>query len=255
MQTNDNENISSAVNQAFNVDESSTGTPLLDNEEIETEEPPRVNLTAVICTAIVALCATIILCVARPWRTDGNDVVAENIVEQTDEPLSAADEKRQEDEQAALKAEQQRQAEAQKAEAARQAEEARRAEEARLAAERKAAELKAADQQKAAGLPLLATTSTGTDNPYNSIRLIDASSRALTATEVAKMTKAELALARNTVYARHGYQYNNPQLKEFYANQPWFKPVPGKSMKAASDDFSKTEVDNINLIIAQERKL
>ena len=93
-------------------------------------------------------------------------------------------------------------------------------------------------------------TKTGTQNPYNNVRLIDASSRLLTKNEVAQMTKQELSLARNAIYARHGYQYKNAELSEFFGRQPWFKPT---DVKMEDVPFTKIELDNIRLIKAQEK--
>ena len=94
------------------------------------------------------------------------------------------------------------------------------------------------------------TTPTGTGNIYNNIRLIDASSRLLTKAEVEQMTKEELALARNSIYARHGYQFNNPDLKEFFAKQSWFKPT---DVKIDAIPFTQIELDNIRLIKSYEQ--
>ena len=99
-------------------------------------------------------------------------------------------------------------------------------------------------------LPVIKVTKTGTQNPYNNVRLIDASSRLLTKNEVAQMTKQELSLARNAIYARHGYQYNNAELSEFFGRQPWFKPT---DVKMEDIPFTKIELDNIRLIKAQEK--
>ena len=63
---NDAKAFAETVYDAATPPQGNPDIPLLSQEEIEDEEPPRVNLTAVVCTAIVALCATIILCVAQP---------------------------------------------------------------------------------------------------------------------------------------------------------------------------------------------
>ena len=101
----------------------------------------------------------------------------------------------------------------------------------------------------ASSLPIVKTTKTGTGNIYNDIRLIDASSRLLSKSEVEQMTKEELALARNAIYARHGYQFNNPDLREFFSKQSWFK---ASDVKIDAIPFSQTELDNIRLIKSQE---
>ena len=213
-------------------------TPLLSMEEINDEQPPRINLTAVICTAIVAVCATIIILVAQPWRSSADEQLA-----QAEVPEQELQETQQSDVQTA-KAAEAKYAETQKQEA--KPTEAQRQ-------EAKAAETKT-DEQQPAGLPIVPVTTTGTANPYNSVRLIDASSRKLTKAEVAQMNKAELALARNAIYARHGYVYKNAELGEFFAKQTWFKPNKKLKLEDVKPLLSETEVSNINLILAQEKK-
>ena len=89
-------------------------TPLLEQEEIEDQEPPRVNLTAVVCTAIVAVCATIILLVAKPWKDSDNTEFAANttVVDEQSQQETVAEQQQPKAEPA--KAEQPKTAEQQK---------------------------------------------------------------------------------------------------------------------------------------------
>lgn len=237
---------SDPVIKTLNTDEKAVASdpenhaPLLSDEEINDEQPPRINLTAVICTAIVAVCATIIICVARPWRSSEEQFAKADIpqaeviaAEQSQQP-AASDTKAKE-----AKAEPAKVAEPKPAEP--------------KPAETKQEKQKAAKAQPA-GLPIVPVTTTGTANPYNSVRLIDASSRKLTKDEVAQMNKAELALARNAVYARHGYVYKNAELGDFFSKQRWFKPNKELKLEDVKPLFTEIEVANINLILAQERK-
>lgn len=237
---------SDPVIKTLNTDEKAVASdpenhaPLLSDEEINDEQPPRINLTAVICTAIVAVCATIIICVARPWRSSEEQFAKADIpqteviaAEQSQQP-AASDTKAKE-----TKSEPAKVAEPKPAEP--------------KPAETKQEEQKAAKAQPA-GLPIVPVTTTGTANPYNSVRLIDASSRKLTKDEVAQMNKAELALARNAVYARHGYVYKNAELGDFFSKQRWFKPNKELKLEDVKPLFTEIEVANINLILAQERK-
>ena len=237
---------SDPVIKTLNTDEKAVASdpenhaPLLSDEEINDEQPPRINLTAVICTAIVAVCATIIICVARPWRSSEEQFAkadipqAEVIAAEQSQQTAASDTKAKE-----AKSEPAKVAEPKPAEP--------------KPAETKQEELKAAKAQPA-GLPIVPVTTTGTANPYNSVRLIDASSRKLTKDEVAQMNKAELALARNAVYARHGYVYKNAELGDFFSKQRWFKPNKELKLEDVKPLFTEIEVANINLILAQERK-
>lgn len=218
--------------------------PLLSQEEIDDEQPPRINMTAVICTAIVAVCATIIILIARPWRTDNDEQVAqlnvtEEVVPATTEPQPI----------------QAKPAEPQKQSTVQPADESQKQSTVQPAEQKQQGNAQPpAEQRPANGLPLVPVTKTGTANPYNSVRLIDASSRKLTKAEVAQMNKTELALARNAIYARHGYVYKNAELGEFFSKQSWFKPNKTLKLEDVKPLFSETEVANINLILAQEKK-
>ncbi len=209
--------------------------PLLEQEEIEDQEPPRINLTAVVCTAIVAVCATIILLVAKPWKDSDNTEFAANTTVVDEQSL-----------QETVAEQQQPKAEPAKAEQPKTAEQQKPAEQPKAQP--------AKDEvvkPQASSLPVVKVTKTGTGNIYNDIRLIDASSRLLTKSEVEQMSKEELALARNAIYARHGYQFNNPDLKEFFAKQSWFKP---SDVKIDEIPFTSIELANIKLIKSQEQK-
>lgn len=230
--------------EALDTSADKVATPLLDQEEIIDQEPPRINLTAVVCTAIVAVCATIILLAAHPWSRDRQDETADPAIEATADaaPQQQPADKAKPADAPAIgtnpAANQQAKPEA-KEEPAKNEEPAKKEEPAQK------------EQAAASTLPIVKTTKTGTDNPYNSLRLIDASSRLLTKSEVGQMTKAELALARNAIFARHGYQFKNKELGEFFAKQKWFKPT---DITMDNIPFAKTELDNIRLIKAFEEK-
>ena len=246
-------NFSEPVVKILSTDENTVSsdpknhTPLLSQEEIDDEQPPRVNLTAVICTAIVAVCATIIICVAKPWNSRQDDEILVAEQNQTEEVFKVSDQK--EAQQQTVKADEAKVVETKPAEV--KADQAKAAE-ARVAVQKPVEQAK--QQTKPAGLPVVPVTAAAASNPYNNVRLIDASSRLLTKAEVAQMSKAELALARNAIYARHGYVYKNAELGEFFSKQSWFKPKKNLKLEDVKPLFSEIEVANINLILAQEKK-
>ena len=228
-----------AVVEALDTESTPPQTPLLAQEEIEDEDPPRINLTAVVCTAIVAVCATIILCVAAPWKDNSDSQLAEVITAPKEEPA------RQVAEQTPEKTETSPVAKSEPAQPAQPV--------VKTETTQKTTEVTAtADDDKKSGLPLLKTTKTKSANPYNNLRLLNASSRKLTEKEVNQMSKQELALARNAIYARHGYQFNQPELREFFAAQSWFKP---SNIKIEDVKMNEFEVANVKLIKAREQSL
>ena len=224
-----------SIVDALNVDPAKVATPLLEQEVIEDEEPPRVNLTAVICTAIVAFCATVILLVAHPWSNGENYTTSQADTQTTTGSQTSMAAKNTT--QAPPSAEK----ESQPTTTAKKQQEPK--------PENKQQPMDENVKPAASSLPIVKTTKTGTGNIYNDIRLIDASSRLLSKSEVEQMTKEELALARNAIYARHGYQFNNPDLREFFSKQSWFK---ASDVKIDAIPFTQTELDNIRLIKSQE---
>ena len=227
-----------AITEALDSSPDKVTTPLLNQEEIEDEDPPRINLTAVVCTAIVAVCATIILLAAHPWKKSEEAV---QLVET--EQAVQTEEKTHEGEngsQQLKEAEEQRKIAEEKV--------ARKKAEQEKAAKEKAEQAK----KKESNSIVVSTVKPGSNNVYYNCRLIDASSRRLTKNEVAGMSKNELALARNAIYARHGYQFKEANLREFFSKQSWFKPT---NIDIANVEMSDIEVYNVNLIKAREVEL
>ncbi len=226
------------VIEALQPKENSTA-PLLSQEELD-DEQPRINWTAVICTAIVVTAATIILIVAKPWDNHGSEeqplvaMTDTTVATRSDVPTvpAAVDTPK----------------------VAPQPEPAPEPEpEPEIKPEPKP-EVEPAPQPKLeqSSLPVVAVTTTGTENSYNKLRLIDASSRKLTSGEVSRMSKAELSLARNAIYARHGYTFNNAELREFFTAQRWFK---ASGIDINDIQLTETELSNIKLIQARENEL
>ena len=230
--------------------------PLLTQEELD-EGQPRVNWTAVLCTIIVAVAAVVVLLVAKPWQRTDEVATATDLEEQVDTHA---------DHDAAVEDNAQALREAQAAEEAQREAEARAAAEAQAAAAEQAKQNEApvtvtkdetqrlTDEQATkvkSTLPIEAVTTTGTQNSYNGVRLVNISKRLLTSDEVAQMSARELSLARNAAYARHGYQFNNAELKEFFNAQSWFK---AKTTDMNTIVLTDTEVSNIKLIKELENK-
>lgn len=73
--------------------------------------------------------------------------------------------------------------------------------------------------------------------------------RALTAADLDGRTLRELTLMRNTIYARAGHPFRKKWLHDYFAAQPWYKPL-------AKDDNSKvtaTDRANATLIAKAEQ--
>ncbi|WP_118975521.1 YARHG domain-containing protein [Taibaiella koreensis] len=77
----------------------------------------------------------------------------------------------------------------------------------------------------------------------------NASVHLLTAKEVANMTKADLFVMRNTIYARHGYSFRNQQLRAYFDRQSWYVPVSTD----VKHEFTEIEKKNIELLLRYEK--
>jgi hypothetical protein len=97
------------------------------------------------------------------------------------------------------------------------------------------------------GKPYLETT--GTASATELIFTINASNTLLKKSDVENLTKGDLIVIRNTIYARHGYSFKNRPLRVFFDAQPWYIPVHA-DIKA---DFTDIEKENIQLLLKYEK--
>lgn len=62
------------------------------------------------------------------------------------------------------------------------------------------------------------------------------------------LSKADIFILRNSIYARHGYSFKNRQLRMYFESYNWYMPVFTDVKKS----FSKIELDNIDLLLLYE---
>lgn len=203
-------------------------TPPVSQLDVIERRPLFVNWTAVICTAIVAAAAAVVLCVAKPWlpRSAGQPVAVADTASQSEQEIAPA---------------------------------TRDSSNVKPLSPKELDEIVKNDTvtvrpQAKSTLPLLPVTTTGTANRLNSVRLVDISKRKITEEEVRQLTKDELYVARNAYYARRGYQFNNAELREFYGAQTWFR-ASDVTIDDLTQKMSETEKYNIDLIKARETAL
>lgn len=67
-----------------------------------------------------------------------------------------------------------------------------------------------------------------------------------------EFTKKELQLMRNEIYARHGYQFSTPEMKEYFSQCPWYSPRGDNN--AAVAELSEAEQLNVELIKREEKR-
>lgn len=85
--------------------------------------------------------------------------------------------------------------------------------------------------------------------------LPDSNSKKLTRADLEGLTKEELRLARNEIYARYGMIFGAEDLKEYFGSKSWYEP------KIPYDDFydeveiGEIEAANVNLIVDLEDEM
>lgn len=82
--------------------------------------------------------------------------------------------------------------------------------------------------------------------------LSESDTRYYTKSELSALTKKQLAIARNEIYARHGYIFEkNKEMKEYFEGKSWYKGTT-KSSNFDESVFNKHEKKNIETIVALE---
>lgn len=77
--------------------------------------------------------------------------------------------------------------------------------------------------------------------------------RLLIISEIENMSKFELDILRNEIYARHGYIFKRKDLNEYFLSQPWYN-LTQSDMKAIEKLLTDTEKHNANLILNFQKK-
>lgn len=78
---------------------------------------------------------------------------------------------------------------------------------------------------------------------------INASNTLLEKSTVENLSKGDLLIIRNTIYARHGYSFKNRPLRVFFDAQSWYIPVHAD----IKSDFTEIEKTNIKLLMKYEK--
>ncbi|WHY66641.1 YARHG domain-containing protein [Neobacillus sp. SuZ13] len=68
--------------------------------------------------------------------------------------------------------------------------------------------------------------------------------------DVANLTKGQLRLARNEIYARHGYVFKSEDLQTYFSSKSWYQPD-----QSFDGSLNEIEKENVNFIKAREDSL
>lgn len=92
------------------------------------------------------------------------------------------------------------------------------------------------------------TISTFAQATYKSFE-INASNTVLTKKDVENLSKSDLKIIRNTIYARHGFSFKNRPLRVFFDSQEWYIPL----FTDIRNELTEIEKKNIALLLRYEK--
>jgi uncharacterized membrane protein YvbJ len=98
--------------------------------------------------------------------------------------------------------------------------------------------------------PALKTSSENKKPSLSNYILPDSDKKFLSEGDIASLTKEELRLARNEIYARHGYVFKSADLQKYFSSKPWYHANP-----AYHNSLSKIEIKNSELLSARESQM
>ena len=73
------------------------------------------------------------------------------------------------------------------------------------------------------------------------------SERKLTEDDIKDLSKEELSILRNTIYAKHGYIFKKKELVDHFNSQDWYKGTT-TDMNKVSSEFNDSEIYNVKFI-------
>ena len=81
----------------------------------------------------------------------------------------------------------------------------------------------------------------------------DVNSRYLTSGDLSNFSNLYLLIARNEIYARHGYIFQDSNISRYFNGKNWYYGTT-TSQSVAESSFNQYERDNLSLIISTERQ-
>jgi uncharacterized membrane protein YvbJ len=80
--------------------------------------------------------------------------------------------------------------------------------------------------------------------------LPDSDKRVISEEDMANLSKGQLRLARNEIYARHGYVFKSEDLQKYFSSKSWYNADP-----SYGDSLNEVEKENVELLKAREDSL
>ena len=90
------------------------------------------------------------------------------------------------------------------------------------------------------------TTASDDETDFANSEIFPSDSRKLEVSELSDMTKDELYLAYNEIFARHGQDFKTKKFRDYFSQKDWYHPVEGKSVELS--ELNEIEKYNANLL-------
>jgi len=104
------------------------------------------------------------------------------------------------------------------------------------------------------GLPVYELVSIEPYSPSSEYILSQSSTKLLDINDISGMSKAQLKLARNEIFARHGRTFKNQELQNYFESKSWYKANPNYNYTNDYSNLSKTELKNALFLLEQENR-
>ncbi len=78
--------------------------------------------------------------------------------------------------------------------------------------------------------------------------------RLLTENDIKGMSKHDLALARNEIYARHGRKFQTAEYRNFFSSKSWYKLNPNYNYSDDNANLNSIEIKNVQFLLSAERR-
>ena len=83
--------------------------------------------------------------------------------------------------------------------------------------------------------------------------LANSGTKLLTNDDIKGMSKHDLALARNEIYARHGRKFQTEEYSKYFSGKSWYSINPNYNYSDDDSNLNSIEVKNVQFILNAER--
>lgn len=88
----------------------------------------------------------------------------------------------------------------------------------------------------------------------NDYVLENSGTRLLTDSDIRGMSRHDLALARNEIYARHGRKFQTAEYRNFFTSKSWYKVNPNYNYSDDNSNLNSIEIKNVQFLLNAERR-